>query len=194
MMSNKVGPRDAAFVVSVLPFGTTEDEFAAFAKQQGYREIRRAPENRQTLSLLTVTYACDQPDTYVQYVFNHKVHIATARSHGPGRWFVSKALEQHFCIVDETEIRQRLASQDAGDRGLALAYVAEFAPAVFEQRLLDIFAQGAADRDADVREFSYLAMGIVGWRQFRPIAEAALQEENVETLRSQLQRLLTNLA
>jgi hypothetical protein len=41
-----------------------------------------------------------------KYSFIVEVHIATARSHGPGRWIVSKALEQHFCIADETEIRQ----------------------------------------------------------------------------------------
>jgi hypothetical protein len=77
---------------------------------------------------------------------------------------------------------------------LALAYAAELAPAVFEQRLLDILAQGAADKDADVREFSYLAIGIVGRRKFRPIAEPALEGENEESVRSQLQRLPAKMA
>ncbi len=192
-MSQVNDENHSGYVVSVLPFGTTEEEFAEFAKAREYIEVRRTPEDRTALTLLTVTYFCVEPGTHVQYVYNFKIHIATARAHGPGRWAVAKALGQYFYVVDEKEIRTRLASDDPGDRGLSLAYLAEFAPSVCEPRLLDIFARGAVDADADVREFSFLAMGIVGWSQFRSIAESALVAEKVSALRAQLQRLIANL-
>jgi hypothetical protein len=180
-------------IVSVLPFGTTEEAFHEFATTQGYTKRRRTPEDRATLTLLTVTYGCGEPGTFVQYVFNSKVHVASARSHGPDRLAIERAMNLHFVLVDETEIRTRLESTDAGDRGLAMAYLAEFAPRHVEPGVLDLFARGSTDPDADVREFSALAMGVVGWLEFRPIVQAALEAEKLATLKAQFERLRANL-
>ena len=181
------------FIKLVLPFGTTEAEMRQFAEKHGYELVRSDPEDRARQALLTVTYRHRSLDIYLQYIFNYLIHIATVRCFGADKLEAVGMLNSFFYVVDEGEIRKRMSSQAPGDRGLAMAYLAEFAPAGFDAKIIDLFDKGASDADKDVREFAFLAMAMAGWGELLPIAQRALGSEQDDHLRGQLERLVANL-
>lgn len=182
------------FIKLVLPYGTTEEEFAGFAQSQGFELADRAPEDRRQLKLLTVTHRHKTLDALAQYVLNYKVNIATARCFGADREAAAEMLKAYFYIVDEAEIADCLASEGPGDRGLGMAYLAEFAPPRCEENLLAFFARGLEDPDQDVREFAYLAVAIAAWPALLPLAQKAANAETDPHLQGQARRLVANLS
>ena len=181
------------YINLVLPFGTSEEEMASFAKTHGFSLVHRSPEDKDRRALLTVTYRHHSLNAIVQYVFNYLIHIVTARCFGSDQLKAADMLRSFFFVVDEQEIRERLSSDGPGDRGLAMAYLAEFAPATFEPGIMDLFEKGTGDTDKDVREFAFLAMGMAGWPELLPLAQRALTIEKDSYLRGQLERLVNNL-
>jgi hypothetical protein len=178
----------------VLPFGTEESDCVDFAEQHLFGLIRRTEKDEDSQMPLTLTFAHGTLDTSCQFVNNYKLHVWLARCYGSDREKAANLIRSFFYVIDEQAIREEFASDNGDNRSLAMAYLGEYAPAQYEPNLMDLFSAGAKDASPDVREATFLAIGIVGWRELLPVVDAALAVESDEYLRQQLEWRRSELA